>query len=104
MHIQWQGQSYPFDQGAIKMSQAKVIKQFTGLGLVSWEKSLEEADPDALVALVWVALDQNDIKTDITSLDFTMDDLATLVVVDPAPVTDAEVPTVAAPDPAPPAS
>lgn len=49
------GEPYEYDDSTLSVKEARIIKKNTGLGLVSWAKGLSEGDPDALVALVWIA-------------------------------------------------
>jgi hypothetical protein len=76
------GVPYEYDDSTLTVKEARVIKKNAGFGLVTWAKGLSEGDPDALVALVWIAKtrageairwqDLDDL--DLVSLDLGGDD------------------------------
>jgi hypothetical protein len=49
------GEPYEYDDSTLSVKEARVIKKNTGMGLVSWARGLADGDPDAMVALVWLA-------------------------------------------------
>ena len=49
------GESYEYDDTTLTVKEARIIKKNAGFGLVTWAKGLSEGDPDALVAMVWIA-------------------------------------------------
>lgn len=49
------GTKYEYDDTTLTVKEARVIKKNTGFGLVTWAQGLQIGDPDALVAMVWLA-------------------------------------------------
>lgn len=49
------GEKYEYDDTSLTVKEARVIKKNAGFGLVTWAQALQEGDPDALVAMVWLA-------------------------------------------------
>jgi hypothetical protein len=49
------GEKYEYDDTSLTVKEARVIKKNTGFGLVTWAQALQQGDPDALVAMVWLA-------------------------------------------------
>lgn len=49
------GQDYEFDESKMIVAEAREIKKHAGLGLIAFGQGLREGDPDALVALMFLA-------------------------------------------------
>jgi len=49
------GETYEYDDTSLSVKEARIIKKNAGMGLVSWARGLADGDPDALVAMVWLA-------------------------------------------------
>lgn len=47
--------TYEFDDEALTIDDARLIKQHAKMGLKSWALGLQDMDPDALLALVFLA-------------------------------------------------
>lgn len=55
MKIRFSGRSYEYDPNSMSVGEARIIKKNTGYGLAQWGDELENGDPDALVALLYLA-------------------------------------------------
>lgn len=67
---------YEYDDSTLTVKEARVIKKNTGFGLVTWAQGLQIGDPDALVAMVWLA--KTRAGEAVRWQDFDNFDLATL--------------------------
>jgi hypothetical protein len=76
------GTKYEYDDSTLSVKEARVIKKNTGFGLVTWAQALQIGDPDALVAMVWLAKTRNGEAVrwqdfdnfDLASLDLSSED------------------------------
>lgn len=80
------GEKYEFDQGSMPVGEARLIKERTGMGFAAWAAGVSDMDPDAIVALVflakkrageaprWSQFDDLDILKDV-DMDYTQDSL-----------------------------
>ena len=66
--IEWEGKSYTYNPAAVSVKTAIAIKDYTGWGLRSWEKAVNDADPRALQALLFAIKAQNGEPCSIASL------------------------------------
>lgn len=73
------GIKYKYDDTTLTVKEARVIKKNTGFGLVTWAQALQIGDPDALVAMVWLAKTRNGEA--VRWQDFDNFDLASLDIV-----------------------
>ena len=71
MIIKFGGVDYEYDEHKIDVQTGIAIRDHTGLGLRSWEKAIDDADPVALQALYWVVLRQNGDNRPIRTLNFS---------------------------------
>ena len=69
-HIHFEDQDFEFDIDDLDVVQAKAIKRQTGMSLLKWQEGLKEADPDALVGLYWLMLNQNGKAVDMNKVNF----------------------------------
>ncbi len=77
--------SYEFDDEAMTIDEARLIKKHTGMGLKSWAMGLQDMDPDALVAMVYLSKvrageavrwqDLDSLKLNDINLDVPEDDV-----------------------------
>lgn len=70
------GTKYEYDDSTLSVKEARAIKKNTGFGLVTWAQALQIGDPDALVAMVWLAKTRTGEA--VRWQDFDNFDLATL--------------------------
>lgn len=74
MLIHFEGRDYEYDPGLIDVGVAVKVREHTGLGIRSWEKAIDDADPLALQALYWVIKRQAGETVGIKSLNFSVID------------------------------
>lgn len=74
------GVKYVYDDSTLTVKEARVIKKNAGFGLVTWAQALQIGDPDALVAMVWLAKTRNGEA--VRWQDFDNFDLASLNLLD----------------------
>lgn len=55
MKFRVEGEDYEFDESTLTVAEARLIKKHTGMGLKSFAESSKDGDPDALVAIVFLA-------------------------------------------------
>jgi len=55
MKIRVEGADYEFDDSTLLVEEARLIKKYTGMGLKSFTEASKDGDPDALVAIVYLA-------------------------------------------------
>lgn len=55
MRIEVEGEVYDYDDEKMSVAEARVIKKQAGMGVTQWAEALRTGDPDALVALVFLA-------------------------------------------------
>lgn len=48
-------ETYDFDDQAMTIDEARLIKKNSGFGMKSWALGLQDMDPDALVGLIYLA-------------------------------------------------
>lgn len=72
MLIKFAGQEYEYDPAGIDVKTAIAIRDHTGMGIRSWQKAIDDADPLALQALLWVVKDQNGERVPIRTLNFAV--------------------------------
>lgn len=48
------GTEYEFDRDRLMLKEALAIKSYTNLTVTEWQKGLQEFDPMAVAALVWL--------------------------------------------------
>jgi len=70
--IKFSGAEYEYDPAKIDVATAMTIRDHTGMGIRSWEKAIDDADPLALQALFWVVLKQNGERRTLKTLDFSV--------------------------------
>jgi hypothetical protein len=71
MKLKYLGKDYNFDMDELDVKQASVIKANTGLSLRGLEEGISDGDPDALRAMFWVMLVNNDEpNADINTVNF----------------------------------
>ncbi len=90
------GVGYEFDFGTLSVSEAMVLKNTAGLGVLEWHESLSQMDAEAVRALVWIAAKRSGtpIEGKYSEFDFDLLALAQSLEVE----SDAADPTVAAPN------
>lgn len=59
LEIEWEGASYTYDAEMIDYATAAEIKRAFGYGLKSWNKAVDDMDPDALCGLMYALKVQN---------------------------------------------
>jgi len=74
MKILWNGSEWDYDPGLIDVRTGVIIKQHTGLGLISWSKAVDDGDPAAVQALLWAVQRQNGVQVDPSTLNFSIYD------------------------------
>ena len=74
MKIKWDGRVYEYDPAQIDVNTGIKIREHTGMGIRSWERAIDDADPVALQALLWVIKEQNGERTPIRTLNFSVVD------------------------------
>ena len=74
MLISFSGQEYEYDPAAIDVPTAIAIRDHTGMGMRSWEKAIDDADPVALQALFWVIKRQNGENVPLKTLNFAINE------------------------------
>lgn len=50
-----EGRTYEYDEAMMLVKEARLIKKHAGYGLVSMANGLKDGDPDALVAMIFLA-------------------------------------------------
>lgn len=75
MIIKVGGVSYDYDAGKLMISEAMEIKQRTGLNLQGWQQGLEDMDPFAVKALVYLLKQRAGESPIWDSLDFDLGEL-----------------------------
>ena len=55
MQIKVAGEVYDFDDTKLSVKEARTIKELTGLGISQWGEGIRDGDPDALVAMIYLA-------------------------------------------------
>jgi hypothetical protein len=50
-----EGRTYDYDETSMPVKEARLIKKHTGFGIVTMANGLREGDPDALVAMIFLA-------------------------------------------------
>lgn len=68
--IHFEDQDFEFDIDDIDVNQARAIKRYTQMSLFKWQEALKEADPDALVGLYWLMMNQNGKAVDMHKVNF----------------------------------
>lgn len=91
MKVTVDGQVYDYDANRLMVREAMEIQERTGLNLSRWQAGLQESDPKAVLALVYLLKQRAGEKPEWDALDF---DLATLEIADdeadePGPKEDA---------------
>jgi len=81
MIIEFAGKEYQYDPAMIDMTVGMRIKEHTGQGMRSWEKSIDDGDPKALQALYWVVLRQNGENVPLQTLNFSLQEFYSAVAV-----------------------
>lgn len=55
MIILVKGDKYEFDENKLMTVEARLIKKNTGMGIAEWGEAIQKGDPDALIALIFLA-------------------------------------------------
>lgn len=63
-------QQYDFDKSKLMLSEARLVKEWTGLSPAQWEKGLSQMDPDCVAALVGLLKRRAGEEVDFDTLDF----------------------------------
>ena len=70
MRIEWNGRTYEYDDAAVTVSQAQILKNETG---IKWPAEffdlLKETDPTAVQALMWLVRTQSGEQLRIADCD-----------------------------------
>lgn len=78
------GTEYEFDQNKLALTEAIAVKKTTGLTVKSFQEGLQEMDPEALQAMVWLARKRAGEAIRLQDVDFDVVALcATLRYVEP---------------------
>lgn len=72
LQVKWDEQIYEYDPEMIDVFQARKIKEFTGYGMRSWQKAIDDGEPDALVALLWVIKHQAGERPVMAKMNFSI--------------------------------
>ena len=60
------------------------MKTYTGMTIPAWQKALEEFDPGAIAALVWVLKKRNGEDVRFSEIDFNLADFEVIADEEPA--------------------
>jgi hypothetical protein len=72
MIVEWADTSYVYDPRLIDVRTAIKIQEYTGLGLRSWERGVDDANPKCMQALLFAVLTQaGERPATIGSLNFS---------------------------------
>lgn len=69
--VEWEGKTYQYSPSLIDIRTAIAIKDYTGLGMRSWERAVDDADPQALQCLLFAIKAQAGERVPIASLEFS---------------------------------
>lgn len=72
LRIQWDGKEYLYNPSKVTVQSAIAIRDYTGMGMKTWEKAIDDADPRALQALLFAIKAQNGERAAIQTLDFSV--------------------------------
>lgn len=75
MIIKVAGVAYDYDAGKLMISEAMEIKQRTGMNLQAWQQGLEDMDPFAVKALVYLLKQRAGEGPSWDTLDFDLGEL-----------------------------
>lgn len=78
MKIRIEDQFYDFEADRLMLKEAMAVKTYTGMGVTDWNKALEEFDPNAIAALVWILKKRAGEDVRFSDLDFNLADLEIL--------------------------
>ncbi len=70
MKICYEGKTLQFDLEELTLEQATVIYKRLGLTLLTLDQGLIEGNPDALRAIFWMIMQQDDSKVQIEDVNF----------------------------------
>lgn len=97
MKFKLDGQEHDLDMTVLMAREARMIKDATALTIVEWGEALDKGDPDALIALVWLARRRNgepdlkfaDVDFNLTSFEVVEEETPEVDAgpTDPTPVT-----------------
>lgn len=74
MKVRIEDSFYDFDQSRLMLKEAMAVKTYTGLSLQDWMKSLEDFDPPAVAALVWILRTRAGEEVRYSEIDFNLAD------------------------------
>lgn len=67
--VEWDGRKYEYMPGKITVRQGIVIHGYTGMGLMSWSRAVNDGHPKAVAALMWVMCDQAGEKCSVAGFE-----------------------------------